>query len=110
MTNEINNAFNGAQNPFPDDSPVLVWYPLPDHDPLDRHTWSWLPGSILDQCGPDEWRVVVEVPPLAEPDPSIPNGDAPENLLYPSCFRDASELRAVTVREWQQAREELARG
>ena len=23
----------------------------------DRSAWPWLPGSILEQCGPDEWRV-----------------------------------------------------
>jgi hypothetical protein len=73
-----------------------------------------LPGSILNQCGPDEWHVVIEVLALAEPDPSVPNGDAPENLLYPACFRDASEIRAVTVRQWQWqwqwTREALAHG
>jgi hypothetical protein len=62
------------------------------------------------QCGSDEWHVVIEVPALAEPDPSVPNGDAPENLLYPACFRDASEIRAVTVRQWQRTREALAHG
>jgi hypothetical protein len=81
---------------------------LPHADPHDRDTWAWLPGSILSQCGRNEWHVVIEVPALAEPDPSIPNGDAPENLLYPACFRDAGEIRAVTGRQWQQAREELA--
>jgi hypothetical protein len=95
---------------FPDDSPVLVWYPPPGADQHDRDTWAWLPGSILDQCGPDEWRVVVEVPALAEPDPSIPNGDEPENLINPACFRDAGEIRAVTVRQWREAREALSHG
>jgi hypothetical protein len=95
MIEESNNRSRAGQNPFPDDSPVLVWFPLPDANSHDRSSWSWLPGSILSQCGPDEWHVVVEVPALAEPDPSIPNGDAPENLVYPACFRDATELRAV---------------
>jgi hypothetical protein len=98
------------QSEFSDEAPVLVWYPSPGADDHDRRTWAWLPGSILSQCGPDEWHVVIEVPTLAEPGPSVPNGDAPENLLYPACFRDASELRAVTAREWQRTREELADG
>ncbi|MBO3753076.1 hypothetical protein J5X84_44150 [Streptosporangiaceae bacterium NEAU-GS5] len=110
MTNEINNALRTDENPFPDDSPVLVWFPLPDANPRDRGSWSWLPGSVLSQCGSDEWHVVVELPALAEPDPSIPNGDAAENLLYPACFRDASELRAVSEDEWWRVREGLARG
>jgi hypothetical protein len=28
------------------------------HD--DRDSWPWLPDTVLAQCGPDEWRVVVE--------------------------------------------------
>jgi hypothetical protein len=82
-----------------------VWFPPPGTDDHDRSTWAWLPGAILSQGGPDEWHVVVEVPALAFPDPNVPNGDAPENLLYPACFRDASELRAVTWRTWYQVYE-----
>ena len=107
MTHKINNGNDG---PFREDSTVLVWYPPPGADHHGMETWAWLPGSILEQCGPDEWRVVVEVPALAYPDPSLPNGNAPENLLYPACFRDSSELRLVTVRHWQRAREEWADG
>jgi hypothetical protein len=87
---------------FPDESPVLVWYPSHDADERDRRTWAWLPGSIVTYCGADEWCVVVEAAELAEPDPSVPNGDAPENLLYPLCFRDSSELRAVSADEWNR--------
>jgi hypothetical protein len=107
MENEINAQ---CEPQFSNDSAVLVWYPLPGADYHDRDAWTWLPGSILSQCGPDEWHVVIEVPALAEPDPSAPNGHAPENPLYPACFRDASEIRAVTVQQWQRAREELADG
>jgi hypothetical protein len=63
-----------------------------------------LPGSILSQCGPDGWHVVIEVPALAEPDQSVPNWDAPENLLYPARFRDVTEIRAVTPRQRQRTR------
>jgi hypothetical protein len=106
MTHKINE--NDGR--FPEDSPVLIWYPLLGADDSDRDTWAWLPGSILEQCGPDEWRVVVEVPALAYPDPSVPNGNAPEHMLYPACFRDSSEIRGVTVRQWEQAREDWTHG
>jgi hypothetical protein len=47
---------------FPDDSPVEVRYPQTRHEEQgDRSAWTWLPGSILEQCGPDEWYVCVEV-------------------------------------------------
>ncbi|MGI8330383.1 hypothetical protein ACRYCC_10485 [Actinomadura scrupuli] len=104
------NSDNLSELQFPDDSPVLVWYPLPGADQHDRDVWAWLLGSILTRCGPDEWHVVIELPALAEPDASMPNVDAPENLLYPTCFRDSSEIRAVTVRHWQQVREALTHG
>jgi hypothetical protein len=102
MAIEINeeNTFR-----FPDNSTVLVWYSPRGADPGDRSTWAWLPGSILDQCCPDEWRVVVEAPELAEPDTSVPNDDAREKLLYPVCFRDSSEIRMVTLEQWMRARE-----
>jgi hypothetical protein len=47
---------------FPDESPVEVRYPRSkQEDQADRDTWPWLPGSIVEQCGPDEWYVCVEV-------------------------------------------------
>lgn len=98
---------NTSNNPahFPDEGPVLVWYPWPGVDAHDREAWAWLPGSILKQCGRDEWCVVVEVDDLGEPDP-----DDPDQLLYPLCFRDASELQPATEAEWWQRRRELANG
>lgn len=92
-------------DPFPEDSAVLVWYPPLNADERNRETWAWLPGSIVSQCCPDEWCVVVEVDALGEPDP-----DDPDHLLYPLCFRDASELRPVTEDEWWERRRELANG
>jgi hypothetical protein len=102
MANEINEE-NAPR--LPDGSPVLVWYPPYGVDAHDRSAWAWLPGSIVSQCCSDEWCVVVEDPKLAEPDTSLPDGDAPENLLYPLCFRDSSEIRAVTIEEWTRVRE-----
>jgi hypothetical protein len=72
---------------FPDDSWVEVRYPLtPEQEHGDRNAWPWLPGSVVSQCGPDEWQICVQSPELAIPDEA---GEA----TYPLCFRDSSELR-----------------
>ncbi len=84
---------------FPDDSLVEVRYPRDLQEELgDRAGWPWLPGSILSQCGPDEWHVCVEACELATLDDGspAPGGTADRELLYPCCFRDASEIRRVT--------------
>ena len=61
----------------------------------DRAEWPWLPGTILQQCGPDEWQVCVEDMAVAvRKDGSKPTPRTPKNrLYYPLCFRDASEIR-----------------
>jgi hypothetical protein len=47
---------------FPDQSPVEVRYPRSKQEEQgDRERWPWLPGSIVEQCGPDEWYVCTEV-------------------------------------------------
>jgi hypothetical protein len=72
---------------FPDDSEVEVRYPLtPEQEAGDREAWPWLPGWVIAQCGPDEWQIGVQAEELAIPDEV---GDP----TYPTCFRDASELR-----------------
>jgi hypothetical protein len=84
---------------FPDDSPVRVRYPRNRHEEQgNRLAWPWLPGSILGQCGPEEWHVCVEADELATLDDGspAPDGTADRELLYPCCFRDASEIRRVT--------------
>jgi hypothetical protein len=93
---------------FPEGSTVLVWYPRPGADERDRSTWAWLAGSVVSQCCADEWCILVEAAELAEADPNLPADDAPENLLYPLCFRDASEIRAVSVEQWERARDKEA--
>ena len=92
---------------FPDDSPVEVRYPV-DGTPtktsagttvyisdVPRESWPWLPGVIEQQCGPDEWQVTVLARQVAELQDGTraPEGTPDEQLYYPSCFRDASELR-----------------
>ena len=83
---------------FPDDSAVEIRYPRTRQEELaDRSVWPWLPGSILSQCGPDEWHVCVEARGLARLDDGAPafDGAADEDLFYPCCFRDSSEIQRV---------------
>jgi hypothetical protein len=45
---------------FPDNSAVEVRYPRSKQQEQGGWpAWPWLPGSILEQCGPDEWYVCV---------------------------------------------------
>jgi hypothetical protein len=86
---------------FAEDMAVEVRYPrTKEEERGDWANWPWLPGTILEQCGPDEWRVVVEVRELAvRKDSSKPTPRTPErNLYYPSCFRDASEIKLRSAR------------
>ncbi len=98
-------AYDDSDNDgrFPDDSPVEVRYPRTRQEEHgDRAAWPWLPGSIVEQCGPDEWRVCVEdrgVAVLRDGRPARRN-TASRNLYYPMCFRyypmcfrDSSEIR-----------------
>jgi len=81
---------------FPDQSPVVVRYPRSEQEEQgDRERWPWLPGTIVEQCGPDEWYVCVEVRELAvlRDGRPAPRGTASRNLYYPCCFRDSSEIR-----------------
>jgi hypothetical protein len=83
---------------------VEVRYPRTWQEELaDRSAWPWRPGSILSQCGPDEWHVCAEARELAtladgSPAPA-PVGTADEDLFYLCCFRDASEIRRVAAGE-----------
>jgi hypothetical protein len=90
---------DGDDGRFPDDSLVEVRYPRTrPEEQGDRAKWPWLPGSILSQCGPDEWHVCVEARELAtlEDGSPAPAGTADEDLFFPCCFRDASEIRRAT--------------
>ena len=81
---------------FADDTPVMVRYPrTPEQLWGDRAEWPWLLGTILEQCGPDEWQVCVEDMSVAvRKDGSKPTPRTPTNrLYYPLCFRDGSEIR-----------------
>ena len=43
---------------FPDESPVEVRYPRSKREEQgDREQWPWLPGTIVEQCGPEMVRL-----------------------------------------------------
>ena len=89
----------GNDGRFPDNSLGEIRYPRTRQEELgDRSAWPWLPGSILSQCGPDQWHVCVEACELATLDDGspAPAGTADGKLRCPCCFRDASEIRRVT--------------
>ena len=53
---------------FPDETQVEVRDPgSKQEEQGDRERWPWLPGTIAEQCGPDEWYVCVEVREFAGP-------------------------------------------
>ena len=82
---------------FPDDSPVEVRYPRSKQEEHgDRERWPWLPGTIVVQCGPDEWYVCVVAGELAvlEDGRSAADSTPGDDLFFPCCFRDSSEIRS----------------
>ena len=85
-----------AQPEFPDESDVVVRYPAPGMTAsTPRESWPWMPGVIENQCGPGEWLVTVYARELAELEDGspAPEGTPGEDLWFPQCFRDSSELR-----------------
>jgi hypothetical protein len=51
----------------------------------DRTAWPWFSGTVLERCGPDEWRVRVDASELGE------------DGTFPVCYQAASELRPAPV-------------
>lgn len=100
----------GNDGRFPDGSDVEVRYPLnpaPQRQPgqseddhmaamrASRETWPWMAATVEQQCGPDEWLVTIEdrrVATLVNGGPA-PEGTPDDDLLFPQCYRDGSELR-----------------
>ena len=81
---------------YPEETGVEVRYPLTrQQETASRSEWPWLRGTIVRQCGPDEWQVCVEDMAVAvRKDGSKPAARTPRNrLYYPLCFRDSSEIR-----------------
>jgi hypothetical protein len=85
-----------SARPYDEGSPVQVRYPRSAAEKDgDRSAWPWLPGMVEEACGPDEWLIVVEdraVATLEDGSPA-PADVADEDVWFPMCFRDASELR-----------------
>jgi hypothetical protein len=80
---------------FPDGAEVRVRYPLPEMTAeTPREAWPWMAGTIEQQCGVDEWQVLVDAREVAELEDGTPAPEgAPEDeLFYPLCFRDSSEI------------------
>jgi hypothetical protein len=112
----VNGVIRENDGRFPDESEVLVRYPLhpgpkrlpgqSDEEHLatlraDRENWPWLVGTIEQQCGPGEWLVTIEDRRLAELEDGspAPDGTPGEDLLFPQCFRDSSEIRTMPAPE-----------
>ena len=73
---------------FPEESWLEVRYPLTSaQEHADRAAWPWLPGWVVGVCGPDEWEICVQAAELAR--------QYEGETVYPTCFRDASELRSL---------------
>lgn len=89
----------GSSKLFPDDTPVEVRYPVTaQQGEGDRAAWPWLSGLIVQQCGPDEWQARVEARQVAtlEDGSPAPDGTPDDDLYFPLCFRDSSEIRALS--------------
>ena len=85
---------------FPGESPVEIRYPRSKQEEQgDREQWPWLLGTNVEQCGPDEWYVCLDVRDLAvlRDGRRAPRGTASRNLYYPCCFRDGAEIRPRTT-------------
>jgi hypothetical protein len=85
---------------FPNESPVEVRYPRSEQEEQSRpRHLAVAASSIVEQCGPDEWYVCLEVRELAvlRDGGRTPRGTASRNLCYPCCFRDGSEIRPRTA-------------
>lgn len=79
---------------------MFVRYPLTsEQEHGERAAWPWLPGTIVEQCGPDEWQVCIEDMSVAvRKDGSKPTPRTPRNrLYYPLCYRDSSEIKPRPV-------------
>ncbi len=57
---------------------VETRYPrTPGEEAGPRSGWGWVPGTVMEQCGPDEWSVDLET--------------------GATVFRDAAEIRPAAV-------------
>src|SRR5215813_4724036 len=80
-----------------EDDPVEVRYPLPDSAERDRSSWPWLPGTILQVCGPDEWQA----------DPGIAEQVTTTLASLPQRQREALRLRYLDRLGWTAAADRM---
>jgi len=77
---------------------VEVRFPLTEQQARgDRDLWGWLAGEVEQQCGDDEYLVTVydrRVAMLEDNSPA-PYTLPDDEVYFPQCFRDSSELREV---------------
>jgi hypothetical protein len=80
-----------------DDQQVVtqIQHSVPGHPAVNQGGRGTVPGTIEQHCGPDEWQVCIEAREVAVlEDGTIPPPDTPdEDLFYPMCYRDRSEIR-----------------
>ena len=91
---------------FPDGAAVQARYPDTGRTSgSDRDAWPWLDATVEQQCGPDEWLVTIEDRRVAELEDGTPApvGIPDDQLLFPMCFRDASELRPAGPGQGREA-------
>lgn len=99
---------------FPDDSAVLVRYPL-GGPPVrqrsrDRAVAAWHGGAAVR---PNEWLVTFEDRRLTELEDGTlaPESTPDEDLLFPRCYRDSSELQPMPeARQVSEREHELRPG
>lgn len=81
---------------FPAGAMVLIRYPAPGMNAADtRDAWPWWLGSVECQGAPDEWQILVMgrvlgMDAFGQPAPA---GTPDEEMYFPLCFRDSSEIR-----------------
>ena len=83
-------------NPYPDGTEVRVRYPATGpRSGATRAAWPYLPGVVEQRCGHDEWQVALTDRRAAVLDDgtAAPEGTPDEDLCFPTCFRDRSEIR-----------------
>ena len=86
---------NDNDGRFPDESRVEVRYPRTGQEEHgDRAAWPWLPGSIVEQCGPDEWLVCVEDRDVAVLHDGRPPRRAPRPGTSAAACRQAGDCGA----------------
>ena len=92
---------DGPAAVFAEDMAVTVKFPrTKEEERGDRAAWPWLPGTIVQQCGPDEWQVCRRGHGRGRAQGRQPAHPphAGEQAVLPAGFRDASEIKLRDAR------------